>query len=243
MFFVACCRFRNFRGVGIGETGLGPCGLKKTPAVPIPSIDLFGARDAMKWFSILGVGLVCAWGSAVSVAATAAKPAAGACLVAEFKTLSLSLDDVVERAQQARGWLQKNISRCTSEQLSAIKGNSPSWLGHALTPELAGLIEGAIEAKISGNPALMGQLYESLGKEGSASVTTLKNPTPRAPIVPPQIIQGGLAGAVNYGNVVGPSTSIVNQTGNQNTNQNSQQFQGGWNNTQQQGMTAPMTGQ
>ena len=165
------------------------------------------------------------------------KPAVGACLVAEFKTLSLSQDDVVLRTQQAQAWLQKNITRCTSEQLSAIKSNSPSWLGHALTPELAGLIEGAIEAKISGNPALMGQLYESLGKEGKSSIETLKNPPPRAPVVQQPMVLGGMAGAVNYGNVTGPSTSIVNQTGSQNANQNQQQLQGGWNN-QQQGLPA-----
>lgn len=173
----------------------------------------------------------------------AARPAASnACLVAEFKTLSLSLDDVPTRTQQAQAWLQKNIARCTQEQLSAIKGNSPSWLGHALTPQLAGLIEGAIEAKISGNPALMGQLYESLGKEGTASVTTYKNPPARAPVVQPSVIQGGLAGAVNYGNVVGPSTSIVNQTGSQNANQSNAQMQGGFNNAQSSGQAMPAPG-
>jgi hypothetical protein len=196
---------------------------------------------AMKLLSFLSLGLVSVllWGAAGPV--LAAKPAAGSgCLVSEFKTLSLSQDDVVLRTQQTQGWLQKNISRCSTEQLSAIKSNSPSWLGHALTPELSGLIEGAIEAKISGNPTLMGQLYESLGKEGTASVTTLKNPPPRAPVVQPPVVQGGLAGAVNYGNMTGPSTSFVNQTGNQNSNQNAQQFQGGFNNQQQQGLSGQM---
>jgi len=165
-------------------------------------------------------------------AAMAQPQRGGACLVAEFKTLALSLDDVPLRTRTALAWLQRNISRCSQEQLSAIKSNSPSWLGHALTAELSGLIEGAIEAKISGNPALMGQLYESLGKEGSASVVTTKNPTPRAPVVQPPTVQGGLVGSANYGNVIGPSTSFVNQTGGQNTNQNSQQMQGGINNQQ-----------
>lgn len=173
--------------------------------------------------------------------ALAAKPDAGSgCLVAQFKTLSLSLDDVPVRTQQALAWLQRNITRCSSEQLSAIRNNSPTWLGHALTPELAGLIEGAIEAKISGNPALMGQLYESQGKEGKASVETLRNPPPRAPVVQAPIIQGGLAGSVNYGNVVGPSTSIVNQTGSNNSNQNSLQMQSGTNNQQQSLQTGPV---
>ena len=47
------------------------------------------------------------------------------------------------------------------------------------------------------------------------------------------MVLGGMAGAVNYGNVTGPSTSIVNQTGSQNASQNTQQMQGGWNNQQQ----------
>ena len=142
-------------------------------------------------------------------------------MVAEFKTLALSQEDVVPRHRQAQAWLQRNIARCTPEQLSAIKGNSPMWLGTALTPELAGLFEGAIEAKIAGNPALMGQMYESLGKEGTASVSTTKNPTARAPVVQPPalmpspvpMVPGGVGGAaVNYGNV-------VNQNGGQNIQQ------------------------
>jgi len=194
----------------------------------------------MKQFS-LHLSLL-ALACAMAGPAQAAKPAGSGCLVAEFKTLSLGLDDVAVRTQQAHAWLQRNISRCTSEQLSAIKSNSPSWLGHALTPALAGLIEGAIEAKISGNPALMGQLYESLGKEGKASVETLKNPTPRAPVVQQPMVLGGMAGSVNYGNVSGPSTSIVNQTGGQNSNQNSLQMQGGFNNSQQSGQSAQTPG-
>ena len=182
-------------------------------------------RVFLSW--VLCTGLI-----GLPAAAMAQPQRGGACLVAEFKTLALSLDDVPLRTRTAQAWLQKNISRCSQEQLSAIKSNSPSWLGHALTAELSGLIEGAMEAKISGNPALMGQLYESLGKEGSASVVTTKNPTARAPVVQPPTVQGGLVGSANYGNVIGPSTSFVNQTGGQNTNQNSLQMQGGVNNQQ-----------
>lgn len=170
--------------------------------------------------------------------AQAARPAAaGGCLVAEFKTVTLSQNDVDQRIRQAQDWLLRNIGRCSTEQLSAIRSNSPSWLGHALTPQLSGLIEGAIEAKASNSPALMAQLYESLGREGTASVVTLRNPPARAPVVQPLAIQGGLSGAVNYGNVVGPSTSFVNQTGNNNSSQSAQQFQSGINNQQQQAQT------
>ena len=190
------------------------------------------ASDSSRMSRVLFSGVLCACLAVLSPSLWAQSARPAGCLVAEFKTLSLSLDDVPVRTRTAQAWLQKNISRCSQEQLSAIKSNSPSWLGHALTPELAGLIEGAIEAKISGNPALMGQLYESLGKEGNASVVTTKNPTPRAPVVQAPVVQGGLVGSANYGNVVGPSTSFVNQTGGQNTNQNSLQMQGGIQNQQ-----------
>ncbi len=191
------------------------------------------------WSMAVASAMVCC----LAGTAQAAKPAAGkGCLVAEFKTLALSQNDVVLRMQQAQAWLQKNMARCSSEQLSAIMDNSPSWLGHALTPALSGLIEGAIEVKMSGNPSLMSQLHDSTGKEVATSVTTIKNPPPRAPVVQPMVVQGGLAGAVNYGNMTGPSTSIVNQTGNQSSNQNAQQFQGGFNNQQQQGQSGQMPG-
>ncbi len=158
-----------------------------------------------------------------STKAPAKAPVASSCLVAQFKTLALGVSDQAQRTRQAEDWLVRNIARCTPEQLSAIKSNSAAWLGTALTPALWGLIEGAIEARISGNPALMGQLYESLGKEGNASVVTYQTPTPRAPVVRPMQISGGLAGSVNYGNISGPSTSILNQNTGQGSNQSSNQ--------------------
>lgn len=176
------------------------------------------------WVLIFGAGM-----GSLAVAQPAKTSAGSTCLVAEFKTLALSQEDVALRLQQARSWLQKNSSRCSPEQLSAIKNNSSSWLGHALTPGLLGLIEGAIEAKNSGNPELMGQLYESLGKEGTSSVDVFRNPVPRAPVVQAPIVQGGLAGAINSGNVSGPSTAWINQSGSQSN----AQIQGGQGNVQQ----------
>jgi hypothetical protein len=171
-----------------------------------------------------GFLLLLLWGAGLATAAepakTKARPVrAGACLVAEFKTLTLGIDEAPVRAREARAWLLRNVGQCKPEQLSAIKNNSPAWLGTALTPELYGLIEGAIEAKVAGDPTLMGQLYESLGKEGSASELVYKNPTPRAPVVQVQPILGGVGGAVNYGNIAGPATANLNQTGNFNSGQ------------------------
>ena len=195
-----------------------PCAQDADCRVDSRTESLFSGVVMQRFFVAVLWGV---WACVLAGSVWAAQPAPGACMVAEFKTLALSQEDVVLRNRQAQAWLQKNVARCTPEQLSAIKGNSPMWLGTALTPELAGLFEGAIEAKIAGNPALMGQLYESLGKEGTASVSTTKNPTARAPVVQPPALMpppvpigpGGMGGAaVNYGNV-------VNQSGGQNIQQ------------------------
>jgi len=154
--------------------------------------------------------------TAPSASAPKSMPEPSGCLVAEFKTLSLSQPEVQARSQAARDWLRRNLARCTPEQLSAVRSNSPLWLGTALTPEIGGQIEGAIEARISGNPALMGALYESVGKEGKERTEVYRNPTPRAPLVQRMDMPAVLSGAINSGNVTGPSTSVVTQTGNQN---------------------------
>jgi len=174
--------------------------------------------------------------------AAANAPAASSCLVAQFKTLALGVSDQTQRTQQAEDWLVRNIARCTPEQLSAIKSNSAAWLGTALTPALWGLIEGAIEARISGNPALMGQLYESLGKEGTASVVTQQTPTPRAPVVRPMDNRGILAGSVVQGQVSGGTTSIINQSNQAVQSPNAvQSMAGGVNDRQVQSpITLPM---
>lgn len=107
------------------------------------------------------------------------------CLVASFRALALGTHDVEMRAVRAEEWLRTHSQTCTREQISAIVGNSSSWLGHALTPRLSGLIEGLLEIKIAGNPAMMGKLYESLGKEGKASAEIAQTPLPLVPVVPP----------------------------------------------------------
>lgn len=142
----------------------------------------------------------------------------GVCLVANFKALALKTHNPEERTRLAEAWLHRYAPTCTNEQLSVIKANSPSWLGTGLTQELSSLMEGAVEAKIAGNPALMSQLYESSGKEGTSSTETLKSPLPRAPVVQPFNNNGVLSGSANYGNLSGPTT--INQNNLQAIQQN-----------------------
>jgi hypothetical protein len=153
-----------------------------------------------------------------TVPAWAAQTPKASCFVAHFKSLALRTHNPQQRATLAEDWLRKNALACTSAQLSALQSNSPNWLGTALTLEIASILEGAIEAKISGNPELMGKLYESAGKEGTSSNVTYTNPTPRAPVVQANVINGSLAGGVNYGTIAGDTTA--NQTINVNSSPN-----------------------
>ena len=153
--------------------------------------------------------------------AWAQKKPAGACFVAHFKSLALRTHTPEVRATMAKAWLERNAGSCTDVQLATLLANSPNWLGTALTLEISSILEGAIEAKIAGNPELMGKLYESLGKEGQApSMTSYNTPTPRAPVVRPMVNTGVMAGSPNFGSITGNTT--VNQNNNAlNTGNNS----------------------
>lgn len=143
------------------------------------------------------------------------------CFVATFKSIALRTDPPELRANLARAWLENNAASCTDAQLSTLLANSPNWLGTALTLEISAILEGAIEAKIAGNPELMSKLYESLGKEGQASTVTYTNPTPRAPVVSPMVNTGIISGSANYGVIRGDTN--INQNNNQVSNANSNQ--------------------
>jgi hypothetical protein len=147
-----------------------------------------------------------------------ATPAKG-CFVAHFKSLALKTHSPKQRAALAEKWLQLNAPSCSKAQLSALQANSPSWLGSALTQEIASILEGAIEANIAGNPELMARLYESSGKEVQSGSVTLTNPAARAPVVQPMANNGVIAGSANYGNISGNTT--LNQNTNNLSNANS----------------------
>ena len=145
-------------------------------------------------------------------------PAKG-CFVAHFKSLALKTHNPQLRAELAEKWLKQNTPSCTQAQLSSMQANSPNWLGSSLTHEISSILEGAIEVSISGNPELMGRLYESTGKEGQSGSVTLTNPVARAPVVQPMSNNGVIAGSPNYGTISGNTT--LNQTTNNMNNANS----------------------
>ena len=162
---------------------------------------------------------ICALLLATTCLSGAQKTPATTCFVAQFKSLALRTHAPENRANLAKAWLERNAASCTDVQLATLLANSPNWLGTALTLEISSILEGAIEAKIAGNPELMGKLYESLGKEGQASSVTYTTPTPRAPVVRPMVNTGVMAGSPNFGSITGNTT--VNQNNNQLSNASS----------------------
>ena len=167
---------------------------------------------------IIGICLATAGlGLYSNLALAQATPAKG-CFVAHFKSLALRTHNQELRAVLAEKWLELNSPSCSKAQLSALQANSPSWLGTALTQEIASILEGAIEANIAGNPELMARLYESSGKEVQSGSVTLTNPTARAPVVQPMANNGVIAGSPNYGTISGNTN--LNQTTNNLSNAN-----------------------
>ncbi len=145
----------------------------------------------------------------------AQKKPSSTCFVAEFKSLSLRTHDPESRAKQVRAWLEHNVASCTDAQLAILLTNSPIWLGTALTLEISAILEGAIESKIAGQPALMSKLYESLSQDGSAPPVIYTNPAPRAPVVRPMVNTGVIAGSPTFGSGPGNSTVNPNNTPNE----------------------------
>ena len=92
------------------------------------------------------------------------------CFISEFRHIGLSVHDPMERAKQAQLWLVQNVSACTLEKLSYINANRPGWLGTSDSSHLMTTLETMIEYKSSGNPEMLAQIFNSLGKEGTSSV-------------------------------------------------------------------------
>ena len=106
------------------------------------------------------------------------------CLVAEFRTMALKTHEVAQRVERAEAWLRKYGSICTKQQMEALKSNRSAWLGVADSPELMGIIDGILEAKIASNPELMAQFYEAKGREPISTAEVFTNPGSRPPVVP-----------------------------------------------------------
>ena len=108
------------------------------------------------------------------------------CFISEFRHIGLSVHDPIERAKQAQLWLVQNVSACTVEKLSYLNANRPGWLGTSDSSHLMTMLETMIEYKSAGKPEMLAQIFNSLGKEGTASVqVTSVTQAPRVPQAQP----------------------------------------------------------
>lgn len=78
------------------------------------------------------------------------------CLVADFRTISLSVHDPAARTAAVSAWLNERAKSCSLESLEAIRANRAIWLGTADTPVIAGLIDRLILAKANSDSMTRG---------------------------------------------------------------------------------------
>lgn len=117
--------------------------------------------------------------------ATAKAPATKGCLIAEFRTIGLSVHNPADRYERAWNWLRANAQRCSLEQLQAVSNNRASWLGSSDSPEIMGFVDTIIEYRTQGDEDGLKALYSSKPAEmGSVTVTT-GLPARPAPLVQP----------------------------------------------------------
>ena len=103
------------------------------------------------------------------------------CFISEFRYIGTSIHEPLEREKQAKNWLIQNIAACSVEKLNLINGNRASWLGTSDSAFFMTMLDSMIEYKVAGNPEMLSQIYNSVGKEGTASVrVTSVTQAPRA---------------------------------------------------------------
>ncbi len=132
------------------------------PAMPLPFRGLIAAFTL--W-------LTCsAWAQTRPATPRPAAPAAN-CLVSEFRGMALGTHDVAERGRQATEWLRRNASACSEDQLRLLNSNRSAWMGTADTPQLMGLMEGALEARLKNQPEKLLQMFASAPQRASGGET------------------------------------------------------------------------
>ena len=104
------------------------------------------------------------------------------CFISEFRHIAMSVHEPIERANKAMMWLVQNVSACSLEKLNFINSNRAAWLGTSDSTDFMMTIDSMIEYKAAGKPEMLSQIFNSLGKEGTASVQmTSATQAPRGP--------------------------------------------------------------
>jgi hypothetical protein len=141
-------------------------------------------------FVLLAAGAISASVASAQSKKSVAKEPALNCFISEFRHIGMTVHDPVERLHQAKQWLIQNVSSCSIEKLTLINGNRASWLGASDTSFFMTLIDSMIEYKAAGNPEMLAQIFNSAGKEGTASLqVTSVMQAPRTPTYDAQTYQ------------------------------------------------------
>lgn len=125
------------------------------------------------------VSLVCSLALLALLAALPVAVRAEGCQVSYFKAQAMAIHGTQERITMTHDWLKDNIPQCSAAQLKTILGNSPMWLGTALTPKIAGLLEAAIEAKSSDDASVVEQLLKPPTRKAEESLAEVQTAGPR----------------------------------------------------------------
>ena len=141
-------------------------------------------------FVLLAAGAISASVASAQSKKSVAKEPAPNCFISEFRHIGMTVHDPVERLHQAKQWLIQNVASCSIEKLTLINGNRASWLGTSDTSFFMTLIDSMIEYKAAGNPEMLAQIFNSAGKEGTASLqVTSVTQAPRTPTYDAQTYQ------------------------------------------------------
>ena len=124
---------------------------------------------------------------------TAAKLAVkgSGCIVANFKSVALTVHEPLARSAKAFQWLQQNAGICSLDQLMFIRDNRASWLGTSDSPAMAALIDATVEAKAGNNPGLLAEIYGGRGKDAKLPPDNIRmSVEPMLPNMMPPPVQG-----------------------------------------------------
>jgi hypothetical protein len=130
-------------------------------------------------------------GTAAPVPNKTVAPAAGVCLLADFRSLALTTHDPSQRLALGLEWITQHARHCTIDQLKVLNNYRPSWMGAADHPKLQGLIDSLIEAQAANDPEKLKALFTPEvappPDETSKTVTAKPTRTPTAPAPMPML--------------------------------------------------------
>ena len=97
-------------------------------------------KNSMPWVGLLAVLPLLPFSAA-------AKPEVVNCVVAEFRTLALTVHNPTERMTLAKQWLQTHGDGCSLRDIAILKSSSGAWLGTADSPLIQQMFDHYYESK------------------------------------------------------------------------------------------------